>query len=48
MKAFKVTLDGKFYDMVFYQDSFTAEEVKRSLIDHDGFPSNINVRVVRK
>lgn len=44
MKAFKVTLDGKMIDMVFYQDSFTPEEVKRSLIDHDFYNPRINVR----
>ena len=48
MIAFKITLNGRFYDMVFYNDGFTAEEVKKSLIDHDGYPSNINVRRVRK
>lgn len=48
MKAFKITLNGKFYDMVFYNDNSTSEEVKKSLIDHDGYPSNINVRIVRK
>ena len=36
-------------DTVFYaaSDNITAEEVKRSLVDHDGYPTDIIVREER-
>jgi hypothetical protein len=42
-EAFNVYLNNKRIDTVHYQDDFTAEEVKRSLISHDGYDSNIKV-----
>jgi hypothetical protein len=39
-----VYLRGKLIDSVFYNNSVTAEEVKKGLVDHDGYPSNITVR----
>lgn len=45
---FEIRLNGKYFDEVFYSKNMTADEVKKSLIDHDGYPSNIEVkRVVR-
>ena len=44
MDAWKITLNGHMIDMVFYDKGITAEEVKKSLIDHDGFDPRINVR----
>jgi len=31
-------------DTVYFVPSMDAEEVKRSLVDHDGYPANIKVR----
>lgn len=44
-KAFDVFLNGQEIDTVFYNDSahVDAEEVKRSLIDHDSYDPNIEV-----
>ena len=36
---------GKVIDVVCYDNSILADEVKRSLIEHDGYPSDINVTV---
>ena len=43
MNAYTVTLHGKFFDVVFDMDT-DPKEVKRSLINHDGYDPNINVR----
>lgn len=45
MKAFTARLNRKFVDRVFYDDSdpITTDEVKRSLVDHDGYNPNITV-----
>jgi hypothetical protein len=43
MQAFKVFENGKHIDTVFYVESMTAEEVKRSLINHDGYSESIKV-----
>ena len=45
-KAFNVYLNGKLTDTVFYSAStkVDAAEVKRSLINHDGYDSRIVVR----
>jgi hypothetical protein len=44
--AWNVYLDGKLIDTVFYSASarVTADEVKRSLVNHDGYDSRITVR----
>ena len=34
---------GKLIDIVFFDSTMNAEEVKRSLIDHDNFPNDIIV-----
>ena len=33
-------------DVVFYDGSFTAEDVKKSLVNHDGYNPNIRVEEV--
>jgi hypothetical protein len=45
MKAFKVKLDGQEIDKIFYSngENIEADEVKRSLINHDGYDSRIVV-----
>lgn len=35
---------GKLIDSVFYSADVTADDVRRSLINHDGYPSDITVR----
>jgi len=42
--AWKVVADKHHIDTVYYDPSCDAEYVKKSLIDHDGYPSNISVR----
>jgi hypothetical protein len=44
--AFDVHLRGKIIDTVFYgpKDKVTTAEVKRSLINHDGYDPGITVR----
>ena len=39
--AWDVYLNGKQIETVFFNDSCDKEYVLRSLIDHDGFPSDI-------
>lgn len=41
--AFDVFLNGKRIDTVFYNAGMTADEVKRSLVNHDGYDSAIDV-----
>jgi ribosomal protein S24E len=45
MKAFRVYLGRKHIDTVFYSksDKVTTDEVKRSLVDHDGYDPRIVV-----
>ena len=49
MDAFNVYLKGKLIDTVFYSKEYKekVEDVKRSLINHDGYNSNIVVRKAR-
>ena len=49
-QAFDVYLDGKNIDTVFYGDGVNVDkdEVKRSLVNHDGYDPNIIVRKSRK
>jgi len=44
MKTFNVYLNGKKIDTVFWSGPCDSEEVKRSLINHDGYDPAINVR----
>ncbi len=50
MQAFNVTLNRKNIDTVFYSDAhkITCDEVRRSLVNHDGYDSAITVRKERK
>lgn len=44
-QAWSVSLNGREIDIVFYDLSYTsAEEVKRSLVNHDGYDPSIVVR----
>jgi len=45
MKAFKIYLSGNHIDTIFYSDSDQDEaaDVKRSLINHDGYDPSIEV-----
>lgn len=43
-QAWNVYLNGKLIDTVFYDTNCDADYVRRSLIDHDGYDSGINVR----
>lgn len=43
MKGWDVVQRGRVVNRVFFDADMTSEEVKRSLIDHDGFPSDIRV-----
>ena len=48
MVAWNVYLRGKRIDTVYYDPDFTAAEVRRGLIDHDGYDPAITVRKARK
>lgn len=43
MKSWVVTRDGEFLDMVF-DEAKDADDVRKSLINHDGYDVNIKVR----
>ena len=43
-KPFDVYLRGKLIDTVFYSASARVDEVKRSLVDHDGYDPAIVVK----
>lgn len=45
-QAFDVTLNGKLIDTIFYSAGVKvdAEEVRKSLINHDGYDPRIKVR----
>ena len=47
MKAYDVYLRGKLIDTVF-ATGYTVEEMRRSLINHDGYDPAIVVRECRK
>lgn len=42
-QAFDVVKDGKVIDTVFFASSMTCKEVKDSLVNHDGYDSDIKV-----
>lgn len=46
--AFDVYKNGKKIDTVFCSDKDTAEDVKKSLVDHDGYDPDIVVKKARK
>ena len=43
MAGFKVLLNGEEIDTVFFNKGCDEEYVKSSLINHDGYPSDIDV-----
>lgn len=43
MQAWNVYLNGKEIDTVFVSSCISAEDVKQSLIEHDGYDANIKV-----
>jgi len=46
--AYDVYLNGKLIDTVFQSDPSNPEDVKRSLINHDGYDSGIVVKKARR
>jgi hypothetical protein len=48
MRAFDVMLDGVRIDTVFFRADSTEEEVRRALIDWDGYDPDIAVEDVEK
>ncbi len=42
--GWQVWLGGQHIDTVFFQDFIDGDEVRDSLIDHNGYPSGITVR----
>lgn len=48
MTAWNVYLNGRKIDTMFYSGKVDAEEVRRSLINHDGYDARIVVRKDRK
>ena len=44
MQAWKVYLGGKEIDTVFYTKDQTAEDVRKSLTEHDGYDPRIAVK----
>jgi hypothetical protein len=46
--AYDVYLNGKLIDTVFQSDPSSEEEVKRSLINHDGYDPGIEVKKSRR
>lgn len=48
MQAWNVYRNGKWYSRVYFSSSITREEVTRSLIDHDYYPSDISLRRCNK
>lgn len=48
MDAFNVYLNGKLIDTLYFtKGQETSDEVRRSLINHDGYDSRIIVKKVR-
>jgi hypothetical protein len=48
MQAFNVYIGSKLIDTVYYLDSFSKDDVRLSLINHDSYDSNIKVSKRRK
>jgi hypothetical protein len=42
--GWNVYRNGRLIDTVFFDADISASEVKRSLVEHDGYPPNIIVR----
>lgn len=44
MQAWNVFLDKCWQDRVYFDADMGADQVKRALVNHDGYPSNITVK----
>jgi len=44
--SWRIYLNGIHIDTVYYRGKLDPEDVRRSLINHDGYPANIKVRDV--
>lgn len=44
MQAWNVYLNGRNIDKVFFVEDMSAEDVKRSLVNHDGYHQDIFVK----
>ncbi len=44
MQAFNVYLNGNLIDTVYFAKGMSPEQVKRSLVNRDGYSSEIEVR----
>jgi hypothetical protein len=44
MKEWDVILNGKVIDTVFFNEDCDAEYVRQSLVDHDGYDPEIEVK----
>lgn len=45
MNAWKVILNGRHIDTVFFMRNCDAEYVRKSLIEHDGYSPSISVKL---
>ena len=45
MESWNVYLNGKWIDTVFFSKSYSANDVKFSLVERDGYPGNIQVEL---
>ena len=43
MKTYQVILEDEVVDTVFYDDDTTIKEVKKDLIESDGYPKHIEI-----
>lgn len=48
MTAWNVYRRGRLYTTVYFDSDCTVDYVRRSLIDHDGYPSDIHVSQPRR
>jgi|19_taG_2_1085344.scaffolds.fasta_scaffold102514_2 DNA-binding MltR family transcriptional regulator len=47
MRGWRVYLNRRLIDIVFYRSKYSAEYVKESLIEHDGYNPDIHVMLDR-
>lgn len=43
MRAWNILIDGEIFDTVFFDDDCDKVYVYESLVNHDGFPSGIEI-----
>ena len=46
MTAWNIYLQGAFLETAWFMPSLTAEDVRDSLIEHDGYPDSITIKKV--